>query len=101
MNGNGPTAAVRAVQPAARTRLGGWDAAAAIVLAALAAGPMIVFCYSIMFRRYEEFDDEGYMMVTIKHFLDGWPLYDEVLTGYGPAYFLLSRAAFTVLPLDH
>src|SRR6185437_16880639 len=38
---------------------------------------------------------------TLKHFFDGWPLYDEVVTAYGPAYYLFSRAAFAFLTLDH
>jgi hypothetical protein len=35
-----------------------------------------------------KYDDEGYMMWTVKNFLAGRPLYDQVVTVYGPFYYL-------------
>lgn len=34
------------------------------------------------------YDDEGYFLVSIKLVASGQRLYDDVLTGYGPAYYL-------------
>lgn len=47
--------------------------------------------------------DEGYLMISMRGFLDGHALYDEVFTQYGPAYYLLRAPLFAWLeiPLDH
>jgi hypothetical protein len=39
---------------------------------------------SIVFAPY---DDEGYVLVSVREFLAGRPLYNEVFTQYGPTYF--------------
>ncbi|MEI7733409.1 MAG: hypothetical protein WCO56_27810 [Verrucomicrobiota bacterium] len=47
--------------------------------------------------------DEGYLMLTVRGFMDGHPLYDSVFTQYGPFYYLdqwLVRT-LTALPLTH
>jgi hypothetical protein len=48
-------------------------------------------------------DDEGYLMISLRGFLDGHPLYDDVFTQYGPAYYLYEWLvrAITTLPLTH
>lgn len=43
-----------------------------------------------------DYDDEGYMMWTLKHFLDGQALYDQVATVYGPFYYLYEWCALTL-----
>lgn len=47
--------------------------------------------------------DEGYLMISMRGFLDGHALYDDVFTQYGPAYYLLRAPLFSWLdiPLDH
>lgn len=47
--------------------------------------------------------DEGYLMITMRGFIDGHILYDEVFTQYGPTYYLLRAPIFTLfgLSLDH
>jgi len=47
--------------------------------------------YYVIFQRFDE--DEGYVMITLKYFMRGFPLYDNVYTQYGPAFYLL-RAIF-------
>jgi hypothetical protein len=42
------------------------------------------------------FDDEGYMMWTVKNFLDGHALYDQVATVYGPFYYLYEWCALSI-----
>ena len=57
--------------------------AVAMLLLALTA----FHAYFAQFSSFMEFDDEGYMMMIVKHVLDGGKLYDEVPTPYGPFYF--------------
>ena len=40
------------------------------------------------FTSLAKYDDEGYMMWTVKNFLAGHALYDQVVTVYGPFYYL-------------
>jgi hypothetical protein len=44
--------------------------------------------YLDVFSTFWQYDDEGFMMLTVKHFLDGYPLYNEIWTHYGPFYYL-------------
>ncbi len=48
-------------------------------------------------------DDEGYLMISVRGFLDGNALYDAVFTQYGPLYYLYQwvlRGALKI-PLTH
>jgi hypothetical protein len=40
------------------------------------------------FTSLAKYDDEGYMIWTVKNFLAGHPLYGQVVTIYGPLYYL-------------
>lgn len=68
-----------------------------VTLWALASG--FFFAFSI----FAPYDDEGYLMITVKQFVDGGVLYDQIYTQYGPAYyfykFLLS--GILGLPITH
>jgi hypothetical protein len=44
-------------------------------------------------------DDEGYLLLTMKHYFAGEHLYTEVFTQYGPFYFLVQKAIFGLLHL--
>jgi hypothetical protein len=44
-------------------------------------------------------DDEGYMLLTQKHYFGGEHLYTQVFTQYGPFYFLIQKAIFGWLHL--
>lgn len=62
-----------------------WQTALLVLgLSALAATP----AYFSLFSTFAAYDDEGYVMISVKHFLDGQPLYDQVYSQYGPAYYL-------------
>ena len=40
------------------------------------------------FSRFASYDDEGYLLMTVRHFLDGKKLYADIQTVYGPLYFV-------------
>lgn len=56
-----------------------------------------------MLTAYSDYDDEGYMLLTVKHFLDGHALYSEVPTIYGPFYYLKAWVLHGLLsiPVSH
>ena len=62
-----------------------------------------VYAFSITFSQFAPYDDQGTMMVCMRGYLEGYPLYDSVRLAYGPFYFiyeaLLHRA--TCLPVTH
>jgi len=49
------------------------------------------------------FDDEGYLMISVKGVLAGKPLYDEVYSQYGPFYYVVQAIVHRLfgLPLTH
>ena len=55
------------------------------------------------FSVFAPYDDEGYLMMTVKQFLNGEVLYDEIYTQYGPAYYFYKYLLVGVmgLPLTH
>ncbi|HEX8289449.1 MAG TPA: hypothetical protein VF556_15810 [Pyrinomonadaceae bacterium] len=48
----------------------------------------LVTGYYLVFSVFAPYDDEGYLMMTVKQFTGGHILYDEVYTQYGPAYYI-------------
>ncbi len=80
---------------------GRWRIVATSLLAIAAAFALILDAYYEIFRNMSCYDDEGYMLIQIRHFLNGRALYDDIVTPYGPTYFLLVRLAFGVLPFGH
>ncbi len=66
----------------------------------LAAGAAVGF-----FQIYSHFvpGDEGYLTMTVRSFLDGHRLYDQVYTQYGPFYYLYKAALHRLsgLPATH
>jgi len=59
--------------------------------------------YRAIFSFFAPWDDEGYLLVSLRSFHRGGRLYDEVYTQYGPLFFQLIDGLFTVLrlPLNH
>lgn len=59
--------------------------------------------YYRMFSVFSGFDDEGYLMMSVKQFLNGDALYVEIWTLYGPAYYLYKWFVHGLLnlPITH
>lgn len=62
-----------------------------------------VYTSALIFSRFPFYDDEGLMMIAVRGFLDGHPLYDAIYTPYGPVYYFyqLTLHRLTALPLTH
>ena len=58
----------------------------ALSFAGLAAIAYFYMYYKI-FSAYAPYDDEGYMLLTLKDFFAGHALYDEIYAIYGPFYY--------------
>lgn len=81
-------------------RLRPWSVLVAFAVTVAFAG---WFAYPISFSVLAPHDDEGYMLIALKGFRDGLPLYDDVYGQYGPAFFVILSALFTLfgLPVSH
>jgi hypothetical protein len=62
-----------------------------------------IVAYSRAFSNYAFYDDEGTLMMSLKRFFDGLPLYDRVGAIYGPAFYLFEWTMHRVagIPLSH
>ncbi|MCE3014604.1 MAG: hypothetical protein ACK56W_14360 [Pirellula sp.] len=63
---------------------------------------LVFISFPIVMSTLAPYDDEGYVMMTLRTFIDGAPLYSSTHTQYGPAYYFLSGALHSVfgLPLN-
>ena len=70
-----------------------------IVLFAMAA----FVGYQQIFSTFAEYDDEGYVMISLRSFMNGQPLYDETFSQYGPAFYLVEGSIQRLLdlPITH
>ena len=58
---------------------------ASIFLLILAVG--IVYAFTETFGKFQSYDDEGRLMISVQGILEGNALYDRVATHYGPVYY--------------
>ena len=65
-------------------------------MVALLAGPLAFYAF---FTGFQEYDDEGYLLISLREYARGGALYDEVYSQYGPAYFQLVTGLFRVAGL--
>jgi hypothetical protein len=74
---------------------------AAIAIASLLGTALLA--HAALFGDFSDYDDEGYMLLSLRAWREGNPLYDRVPTIYGPFYFQFVSAVFALLrlPLDN
>lgn len=85
---------------AATTPIRRWAIALALLLILTGAASA---CYWQLYSSFAAYDDEGYVLLSLRTFQAGHPLYDETFTQYGPAYFLVQDALHRLLrlPVTH
>ena len=56
-----------------------------------------------VFSTFADYDDEGYVMISLRSFVDGKPLYDETFSQYGPGYYFAQSLLHGngQLPISH
>lgn len=73
----------------------------AIVLAATVIA--VGYVYYSIFSIFQPYDDEGYILISLKSFFQGKPLYDEVYSSFQPGFYVLHWLLFKIwgAPLCH
>jgi hypothetical protein len=80
------------------SRLGrAWGFALGVGVVALLAAPLLFHAF---YTTFQEYDDEGYLLISLRDYARGGILYDEVYSQYGPAYFQLVTPLFRVAGLS-
>jgi hypothetical protein len=69
-------------------------AVTAIVLYAVVALAAFIAAYFAIFTVFATYDDEGTLLITLKAFVHGDPLYKEIWSVYGPFYYELFGGFF-------
>src|ERR1035438_2114812 len=69
------------------------------VLTALAGAA----AYLTMMTGFSLYDDEGMLMLTVKQYMAGMRIYDQIFSPYGPVYYLYQWAlrTATATPVTH
>jgi hypothetical protein len=86
-----------------QARAGGWGRLLAGVVGFAAVTLVTVLvAHPRMFSGFAVYDDEGYMLVALRSFVEGGALYDDVFTQYGPFYYEAWGGVFSLLgiPVD-
>src|SRR5947208_13517455 len=65
--------------------------------------PAAVAVYYRIFSGFAEWDDEGTLMMTVRQYLNGARLYEEIYSGYGPVYYFYNSLLRSVagIALNH
>lgn len=76
--------------------LSGAAATAAVV------GLATLYAYYVMFSGFAYYDDEGFLNLTVRQFVAGRALYDDVYSQYGPFFYVFNWAVFRLVsvPVD-
>lgn len=69
----------------------------------LLLGTLTALGWALIAVSFMVYDDEGYVLLSVRQFCDGKPLYTEVFSQYGPAFFLFYRGlhVLTGVIYDH
>ena len=62
-----------------------------VVAVALLLMPLVFHAF---YTSFQDYDDEGYLLMSLRDYARGGILYDEVYSQYGPAYFQLVTPVF-------
>jgi hypothetical protein len=68
-------------------------------VATVAASSALPAFYAL-FSGFQWYDDEGYLLLSLRQYAAGGALYDQLYTQYGPAYFQLLTGLFGTLSLE-
>jgi hypothetical protein len=80
------------------SRLGrAWAFAVGIGVVTLLAAPLVFHAF---YTTFQEYDDEGYLLISLRDYARGGVLYDEVYSQYGPAYFQFVSPLFRMTHLS-
>jgi hypothetical protein len=91
---------VSALRPARKPWLKtSWWTVVVVAATAIAFG----YIYYTIFSLFQGYDDEGYVLISLKSFFQGKPLYDEVYSSFQPGFYVLHWLLFKVwgAPLCH
>ena len=72
-----------------------------LLLATVAIG--LAYAYDSIFSIFRQYDDEGFILISLKSFFQGGALYDEVYSCYQPGFYELNWVVFKLwgAPLCH
>lgn len=75
---------------------------ARILLGTLIVAASGIYAYVEMFSHVRFYDDEGFVMVSVKSFIDGATLYDDA-PNYGPFFYLVAKFLYFLadVPVSH
>ena len=73
-----------------------------ILLGTIVVTASVIYAYVEMFSYFRFYDDEGFVMTSVKSFIDGASLYDEA-PNYGPFYYLVAKFLYFLadVPVSH
>ncbi|MGH7867183.1 MAG: hypothetical protein ACREP9_06010, partial [Candidatus Dormibacteraceae bacterium] len=57
----------------------------------------VIYAFGITFSQFSPYDDEGRVMISVKGFLSGNALYNDVSSPYGPIYYFYEWIVHTLL----
>ncbi len=93
MNGSLPeTEIVRPRESESKGRL--LRAAFSALLWAAAVGLCAAYAYFSIFSRFHSYDDEGFILISLKWFFAGHALYDQVYSCYQPGFYVVHWLIF-------
>ena len=74
--------------------------AAAIAAFGITTAVVAPIAYFLIFSFFAAYDDEGYLLISLKSFRQGLALYDTIFSQYGPFYYAFMDGLLSVLRLE-
>src|SRR5262245_25597384 len=82
------------------TRVGRARVATAVAAFGVTTAVVALLAYFLIFSYFAEYDDEGYLLISLRSFRQGQALYDTVFSQYGPFYYAFMDGLRLVLRLE-